>query len=58
MLDHPKDLDNLLERLLDAQEATALQLEAIRMLLEHQLGVEVRYNEFGDPYISEPKRSA
>jgi hypothetical protein len=24
MLDHPKDLDNLLERLLDAQEAAAL----------------------------------
>jgi hypothetical protein len=53
MLDRPKDIDELLERLLDAHEATSLQLEWIRLILEHQFGVEVTNNEFGDPYIRE-----
>jgi hypothetical protein len=58
MLDHPKDIDNLLVRLMDACENTVRHLEAIRMLLEHQAGVSVEYNEFGDPYIEVNERSA
>jgi hypothetical protein len=45
-------------RLIEAHEAAGLELERIRMLLEHQLGVEVRNNEFGDPYIEVNERSA
>jgi hypothetical protein len=59
MIDHPpKDIDNLLVRLLDASEATVIHLEAIRMLLEHQTGVSVKNNEFGDPFIEVNERSA
>jgi hypothetical protein len=43
---------------MDACESTAAHLEAIRMLLEHQAGVSVEYNEFCDPYTGVNERSA
>jgi hypothetical protein len=57
MLRRPKDLDDLLERVLDACEANAALLERLVLLKEYELGVRVEYDE-GDPYISEPQRSA
>jgi hypothetical protein len=51
------DLDNLLVRVMDACEANTALLERLVLLKEYELGVTVEYDE-GDPYISEPQRSA
>jgi len=40
-----------------ACEANAALLERLVLLKEYELGVTVEYEE-GDPYISEPQRSA
>jgi hypothetical protein len=56
MLDHPKDLDSLLVRVMDACEANTALLERLVLLKEYELGVTVEYDE--GPYISEPRRSA
>jgi hypothetical protein len=45
-------------RLLEYAGLAAGELERIRLLLEYQFGVEVRYNEFGDPYVEVNEGSA
>lgn len=52
MIGLPKNLENPLRRLLDACENAASELESLRMLREHELGVSVGY-ENDTPYIQE-----
>ncbi len=49
--------DQYLRRILDALEGTHSQLEQLRILKEHELGVEIKHAEEGHgPYI--PKQPA
>jgi hypothetical protein len=38
-------------RVLDALENIALELERLRVLKEHELGVQLEYEEGGAPYV-------
>jgi hypothetical protein len=49
---YPKDPENLMLRLMHACENAASELESLRMLREHELGVSVGY-ENDTPYIQE-----
>jgi hypothetical protein len=40
----------LMSRLLEAAENAALELERLRLLNEHELGVRLEYSD-GDPYV-------
>jgi hypothetical protein len=53
MIEAPKDLDNLMSRLLDASENAALELEKIRILKEFELGVRIEIGPDGNPHVEE-----
>jgi hypothetical protein len=46
----------LMSRLLEAAENAALELERLRLLKEHELGVRIEYSD-GDPYVKVTERS-
>jgi hypothetical protein len=44
------ELERML-RLVDALENIAIEMERLRVLKEHELGVRLEYGEGGDPYV-------